>query len=275
MALLVASLGLFCLIFWKILANLTHIWFTSSAYHHGFLVLPLSLWLIWRQWDHGITPTLSFKGLCWGFCISVPFALIMTIGANQDINFLTHIAFTGLFISIIVGIGGKTFAQQHYFALAYLFFMVPVGDILLLPLQTLTAMAISGFFTLFNLSIIREGILLTTSSGQFIVAESCSGMRFLLAATMLTSLYGFLSFSSWHHIALFTTIGAIIAIMINIIRAIAIVFVATLSDMQIGIGVDHLIFGWILYFITFAAIFLVGHKMQLITFSDNPSNRAL
>lgn len=64
-----------------------------------------------------------------------------------------------------------------------------------------------------------------------------------------------------HTIAAFIGMAMTIAFGVNIMRAYAMVLIATLSDMQLATGVDHFWFGWIMYFLSFTLIIVLGRTL--------------
>ena len=47
----VTSIALFA-VFFSTVAGMAHIWYRTGTYAHGFVVLPISIWLIWKKRSH-------------------------------------------------------------------------------------------------------------------------------------------------------------------------------------------------------------------------------
>src|SRR5439155_2478369 len=80
--------------------------------------------------------------------------------------------------------------------LLYLFFLVPFGEFLVPPLQSLAV-----HFTKLGLAILgvqnfSDGVVIEIPEGTFIVHQTCSGLRFMFASAAFGVLGPFLMFRS-------------------------------------------------------------------------------
>lgn len=263
-----AFLGILCLAFWPISIDMLRIWWTSSAHHHEMFALPIALFLIWQRRENEPIAFFNKQTFLHGSMIAAPFAGVLILGYSYDVSFLKHLALVGFMIAGFVIVRGAPQAKYHFMFLLVLFFMVPFGDIIIPPLQSITTSFIEAVFHLTQMDISRSGYLLTTSSGQFFVDRACAGIRFLMAALMISYIFGISNTRNWRAIILFMGAAALIALGANLMRAYSMVLIATLSKMRLATGVDHYYFGWVLYFLTFAVIIFIGKK--LIARFDDP-----
>jgi EpsI family protein len=144
------------------------------------------------------------------------------------------------------------------FPLAYLFFAVPFGDVLIPPLIdhtadfTVTALQLSG------IPVYREGTYFSLPTGNWSVVEACSGLRYLIASVTLGTLYAYLTYQSLTRRLAFIAVSIIVPIVANWIRAYLIVMTGHLSGMTLAVGVDHLIYGWIFFGFVMLLMFWIG-----------------
>ncbi len=109
---------------------------------------------------------------------------------------------------------------------------------------------------------LQEGNLLTLPNSQWSVVEACSGLRYLIACVTIGLVFAYLTYRSWTRRALFIGLSIVVPIVANWIRAYLIVFIGYTSDMQLAVGVDHLIYGWIFYAFVMCLLLWVGSRFS-------------
>jgi len=236
--------------------HLAAIWASSSSFHHGFFVAPLAAWMIASAAPRPTAPSSSMPG----FVIMLLAGALWLAGRAAGVALMEHIAFVGLLIAGVGVVFGGRCLKAWAFPLAFLFFMVPFGAALAPALQTITGQSIVGAFRLVGAPVAIEGAYITTRAGVFEVAQACAGLRFLLAAVMIAAVFAYASFDAWRKRVLFLAFALALAITANAMRAVLIVFVATLTDKQWAVGPDHVIFGWVIYGFIFVVLFAAGRR---------------
>jgi len=239
-------------------ASMVSTWALSSTYHHGFFVAPLALWMIWRDaalngWPPFATSLMPITG-------AVASALLWLVGHAAGFALLEQIAFVSLLISGVAVIFGMAAFRRWLFPLLFLYFMVPFGEVLIPALQDITASMIVSLLTLTGIPSSLDDVMITTPAGVFHVAQACAGLRFLIAAGMVATLFSYLSFSTWRKRASFIVFALALAVLANGVRAFAMVYVATLTNMRLAIGADHLIAGWVFYLGVFVILIIIGRR---------------
>jgi exosortase/archaeosortase family protein len=99
-----------------------------------------------------------------------------------------------------------------------------------------------------------DGIYIDTPVGLFIVAEACSGVRFLVAMVTLAVLVAFTRFESWSRRGLFLLAAIIIPILANGVRAWGTIYIAQFRGVEFAAGFDHIFYGWIFFAIIVAVL---------------------
>ncbi len=236
--------------------NLAKAWATSSSFHHGFFVAPIAYWII-KTTNPSVTPSGS----------SVPGYMIMIVGAGLWL--LSRAAGVALveqagFITLLIGMTGVVYGadslRRWSFPLLFLYFMIPFGETMIPVLQTVTANIIVSLLSAIHMPVSIEGYIITTPAGAFTVAEACAGLRFLIAAMMISSIYAYLSFSTWTKRFLFLSFALSVAILANGARAFLLVLIATLTNKEWAIGPDHVLIGWLFYALVFLVLIYIGQK---------------
>ena len=239
--------------------SMVSLWLAATTYNHCFLVLPIALVLIWMKRSHlaALTPRQEMLAL-------VPllgFALLWLIGRAGQIQLFEHLALVGMAISVVIALLGRHIAKAIAFPLAFLFFMVPFGDVFVPGLQQFTANFSVVLLRLTGVPVFHDGIMIETPSGLFEVAEACAGIRFLIANIMVGALFAYLALRGLWKWALFMALAVILPIVANGLRAFGIILIAYLTDNQYAAGVDHIVYGWGFFAAIMIAFLAIGNAM--------------
>lgn len=244
------------LLFYQTTLSTVAIWNSSETFAHGFLIFPISAFLIWsrRKEIALITPRPDLRGL----------PVLLLFGFGWLLAYLAHVnvvqqyalvAMIPVLVWIILGVG---VTRALTFPLGFLFFAVPVGEFLIPHMMDFTADFTVMALQFTGIPVYREGTFFTIPSGQWSVVEGCSGLRYLIASITLGCLYAYLTYrSTWRRI-IFTILSLIVPVIANGLRAYMIVMIAHLSDMKLALGIDHLIYGWVFFGLVMLLLFWIG-----------------
>lgn len=232
------------------------IWDRSETYAHGFIILPIALWLVWR--DRARLAAVPVAGDLRAFLVIVPLALGWLAARLGGVLVIEQYAFVAIWIASVWLVMGFGMLRAAMFPLGFLLLMVPNGEALIQPLVNFTADFTVGAVRLAGIPVYREGSFFTMPSGQWSVVEGCSGLRYLIASVTLGVLYAYLTYRSpWKRVA-FGLAAVVVPVLANGVRASMIVFIAHYSDMKLALGVDHFIYGWVWFGIVMLVMFWVG-----------------
>jgi exosortase A len=247
-------------IFYETVWSMVSIWYRSETFAHGFIILPITLWLIWEKRkvlstlhpipEYRVLVLLSGAGFLWllGYLVS---ALV-----------IQQLALVSLIIFSVWMVLGNRITWLISFPLAYLFFAVPMGEDLVPHLMELTATATVFLIKITGVPVFREGLYFSLPSGNWSVVEACSGVRYLIASITLGALYAYLTYSAVSKRVIFIIVSAIVPIIANTLRAYMIVMLGHMSDMKIATGVDHLIYGWLFFGLVMLILFAIGARWR-------------
>lgn len=233
-----------------------HKWNTAETYTHGFLVFPISAYLIWRKRHElkQIAATPSFLVL----------PLFALLGLSWELGYLARVivvqqySLVAMIALAVWAMLGTRFAYAILFPLLYLFFAVPFGEILLPPLMNFTADFTVTALQLTGIPVYREGNFFSVPTGNWSVIDACSGLRYLIASLTLGTLYAYLTYRSFKRRAIFVILSMVVPIIANGLRAYMIVMIGHLSNMRLATGIDHVIYGWVFFGVVILLLFWAG-----------------
>jgi len=246
--------------------SVVSVW-NSESFAHGWIVPPISAWLIWRRRADlarcaivPFWPAVAGLLACGGAWL---------VGRLAGVNTIEQFAIVGMLQCAFALVLGWQAYKTVAFPLLFLFFAVPFGQFLQPPLMELTADFTVAAIQLTGIPIVREGLHFQLPTGRWSVVEACSGLRYLLAAIPIACIYSYLTYRSAIVRTLFIATVVAVAVLANWIRAYMIVMIGHLSGMTLAVGVDHIIYGWVFFGIVMALSFWIG------SFWEDPPEHAL
>jgi exosortase A len=255
LAIAIAFLAPFLLYFGTAQSIVT-IWNQSETFAHGYIILPISLWLVWRRRaNFAAIPAspywpalalLTLAGFGW---------LLARMG---EVQVVMQYAFVAMIPLIALAILGWRLASSLAFPLLFLLLAVPFGEIFIEPLISFTADFTVAALQATGIPVLRTGTRFEIPSGSWSVVEACSGVRYLISSVTIGCLYAYLTYRSTTRRALFIAVSVVVPIIANGLRAYMIVMLGHLSGMTLAVGVDHLIYGWVFFGIVMFVMFWIG-----------------
>jgi exosortase A len=263
---LIVVLGL---LYARTVAAAVTVWWVSPTFSHCFLIIPVVAYLIWgkRRALARLTPVAYPRALL----LALPVMAAAFVGALASINEIEQLALIAFVQVLALALLGPKIYRVILFPALYLFFLVPMGEYLIGPLQHFTTWFIDQGLTVLGILHFTEGNIVELANGRFQVAEACAGLRFLIATIAVGALFAHLTYRKWNKIALFMLACVIVPIIGNGFRALGIVLLAHFSDNRIAVGADHLVYGWGFSVAILAVLMFVGSKFA----DDFPSEPAV
>ncbi len=253
---LVLLVGWILFLYREAAMGMVQIWSRSETFTHGFLVPPITLWLIWRV-RHVLAPMTPKPSAGILLFVAVA-AFFWLLGDLAAINAVTQLVLVTLLVLAVPAVLGMPVARQIIFPLAFLFFAVPIGEVFLPQLMQWTADFTVLALRLSGIPVFREGLQFVIPSGNWSVVEACSGVRYLIASFTVGTLFAYLNYRSTKRRVIFGIVSILVPVLANWLRAYMIVMLGHLSGNKIAVGVDHLIYGWVFFGIVIMMMFAIG-----------------
>jgi len=199
--------------------DLVRDWIRDDNYSHGFLIIPISVFLFYRKRKELTFPAVSSN---WGIALFVIGAIGMIFGTAASEYFTTRFSLVLIITGLSLYYLGKANFRKVWFSFFFLLFMIPIPAIIYysatLPMQLFASKVTDNLLHLIGVPSVRQGNIIYLTEYTLEVAEACSGLRSLSTLMALGALYGNLTLTGKIRpiILFFSTIP--IAIIANIIR---------------------------------------------------------
>lgn len=249
---LVALLALFA----PTVASLGRLWWSSDAYGHGLLVFPLSLYLVWRR--RAAISRRTPHIMPWGFPLLALCSIAWAMAYLVHVQVAQQLILVVLLGVVVWALFGSEVLKPLAFPIALLLLAVPVWDVLVPSLQRYTAVHSAYMLRALGVPVFLDGQHLAIPAGDFVVADVCAGLRYLLATLSVAVLYASLTYRTALRGAVLVAGAAMLAVALNWVRVVIVVFIGHLTQMQHPLVRDHMWIGWALFGLGLVPLFALG-----------------
>lgn len=247
---------------WK---RLIFTWYSAEEYSHGFFIIPLCSYIIWRKKD--LLTEIQIKS-SWYWLFLIIFSLLLYIfGHFAKIMTLASISMILLMAGMVIFLFGFHIFKELVFPLFLLLFMVPIPlqiyASLTVPLQLFVSKLSVAMLSLLGLPIYREGNIIQLPDKFFQVVDACSGLRSIISLLIFSALFGYFTLRSNFLRTILFFLGIPIAIFVNFIRLLLIVLAYYYFNYDLSTGTIHTMIGMIIFMIALALIFVIKKVISI------------
>jgi len=251
-------------------------WSDDPNYQHGFLVIPIALFILWRRlgdmpWERSRD---EVQASWWSWAILAIVLAVRFAAYENGLKWVETATLLPAIVCLTWTFGGGPLLRRAWPAILFMVFMLPlpisINGLISLPLQRIATtgshfiLQLSGFWAIQQGNIIN----LKTSDGmeQLDVALACNGLKMLMTlAATVTATVVLLPMPTWKRITILLS-AVPIAMISNIIR------IVTTGCCYYYIKGEHVkewahdISGWLMMPL---ALILVGLELQLLNWLDS------
>ncbi|MDF1819150.1 MAG: exosortase [Immundisolibacteraceae bacterium] len=240
-------------------------WWSSHEASQGLLILPVAVYLVFRQLarrpDGQLQPSLA------SVILFILASGVMHIGRLVNVQLVEFSAIVVAFSVIPLALYGVRNTDQHgaresYFPALYGLLALPVWDFSNYLFQLASLKVTELFLGLSPIPHYVEGFRIELASGVFLVDAGCSGLRYMVSAVAISLLYAYLYFRTWG--ARVVCVGSLLSLALlgNWLRIILIVLIGYVTDMQSPLVNDHATFGWIIFAVLLVVWMVAMRKLE-------------
>jgi exosortase B len=248
----------------------TSIW-KSDEQMHGPIVLGISVWLLARNWRAMEEVAHGQATSPWGWPIFVFGLLLYALGRSQDILLFEIGSVIWLLVALLLLQRGTAALKAQWFALFFMFFMVPlpsvVVDTVTMPMKMAVSYVAEHVLFWVGYPIGRSGVILQIGQYMLLVADACAGLHTLLTLEALGLLY----LNLVRRDSFFRNVGIAVLIVpisftANVIRVMALSLITYHFGDAAGQGFLHGFAGMVLFLS--ALLLIIGFDTALQTFES-------
>ena len=214
------------------LAWLISTWTPETNYEHGWLVVALTGWLVWRAAPAFRLEKIKPSGL--GLLV-VGLGLLLFIGGCRTVQPRLCVGALPLLIfGSVVYIHGWARARHLIFPLSMVAFVVPLPGLqqMTTGLQIIATKLAGHTANFLGMQMEISGNRVSDPSGNWgswEIDEGCSGIRSIVALTLVTYVYGMIAHRKWSERLVIFAACIPIAILANVVRVTSILIVARIN----------------------------------------------
>ncbi|MCP4705700.1 MAG: exosortase/archaeosortase family protein [candidate division Zixibacteria bacterium] len=247
----------------RLFEELIYDWSNDDNYTHGFLIIPISIYLFFKQRKSIKLPAPPSKLGIAIFVIGSIF-YILGIAASEYFTLRTSL------VIIITGLGyyylGYENFKKVWFAFAFLMFMIPIPSViyytLAFPLQIFATDISVSLLEIIGVPALNQGNIIYLPEYTLEVAEACSGLRSLTSLLALSALYGNIAFKGKLKPTIIFLSAIPIAIVANIFRLIFTVIGAYAISTSFAEDFLHELSGMFVFGFALIAILIWGSILK-------------
>jgi len=257
--------GTFLAAYLPVLTDLVKVWYGSDDYSHGFLIVPIALYIIWLK--RGVLSGMTLAGSWMGLPVAILSLLAYLFARAGEILTLASLSMIGLIAGMVLLLFGFRILRVLLFPLLLLFFMIPIPAqifaMLTIPLQLLVTKATAVLASFAGIPIYCEGNVIHHSRGTLEVVQACSGLRSIMALLTLGALFGYFSLRS-NILRTILFVSAIpVAVAVNILRVFSMLAAIHFIGFDLTKGGAHTVLGILLFGVSVSIFVLIRKSLAL------------
>ncbi len=256
----------FLTLYGRVLARLVHDWATDDNYSHGFIILPVAAYFVFRR-RHDLQ-RLPIKPAWTGLALVVSSVATLAVGLLGAELFLTRVSLVGVVAGTILFVLGWRQFSALLFPIAFLLLMIPIPAIIfnqiVFPLQLLASQVGAAVLTTFRIPVLREGNVIVLANATLEVAEACSGIRSLVSLLTLSIVYGYFLDRRTMVRALLAVLTVPVAILSNGLRVAGTGVAAHFYGAGAAEGFLHTFSGWLTFVLGFGLLCAGASALKLL-----------
>jgi exosortase D (VPLPA-CTERM-specific) len=266
-------------VFWMGLTFLGTTWMTPE-YSHGPLIPLISLYLFLRELRDFPAADPDQAPIRWPGIAVIMLGLAMGLLGNlaqiPDVVTYGIIVWTA---GVVLTLFGWQQGRKHQLPVLHLIFMLALPGVIYwkmtIFLQGVSSVIGVWFVALMGIPVYLDGNVIDLGVYKLLVAEACSGLRYLFPILSFSYLTAILYRGPfWHKVVLFAA-AAPISVLMNSFRIGMIGVMVNSYGIEQAEGFLHFFEGWVIFLLCIAILFLMAIALQRMTRDPKPLSEAI
>lgn len=251
-------LMLLCLATLMVLCGMVELWVMSEEYGHGLMVIGLLGYILYRRRDYFSVGRVAHAWLALPLAL---FALVAVIaGQASGISVVSMYGVLIFAVATILVLGGVSLLNRMLVPLLIIWLLIPLpnpfGPMLTSGLQLISSKLGVWFIRSLGGVVFLEGNVIDMGGVQLLVAEACSGLRYLFPLMSLGAIVGYMLIAPfWVRWTIFL-VTIPITVVLNSLRIGLTGMLVETWGMAHTEGFLHFFEGWVVF--VFATLILLG-----------------
>ncbi len=262
----------FLFLYRDVIAKLIHDWSIDENYSHGFLVIPVALYLAWER--RGLFFAARTHPSNFGLIVAIAGLGMLLAGVLGAEVFTTEVSILVTIAGTVLFIFGWSHLRVMLFPIAFMLLMIPLPAIIFnqitFPLQILASRFGEAALVVSGIPVLREGNVIHLANTTLAVAEACSGIRSLISLLTLGIIYGyFMDPRTWVRCVI--AIATVpVAIITNGLRVAGTGVGAHYFGPAVADGFFHEFSGWLIFISAFVILVALYRALLWVSPKNGP-----
>lgn len=249
------------IVYSRTFVGLARIWWNDTEYSHGFLILPVAIYIAWTQ-RHRLRDLPPRPEILAAACFLGVSVILLWAGRAGGFLLAEGISFLLLVPGIVLFLWGRTHLKILALPICYLQFMVPwmeeFIDRIHWPFQILSANIGVILMKASGLAVYLDGQFIEIPGMVLDVARECSGVAFLTSVIALGIPLVYFTQRSWLRAIIVILSGVVITLLTNGLRVALVGCMTSRYGIGVSHGPFHIFQGWFVAQVGFAALLLIN-----------------
>lgn len=256
--------GSFIWAFWPVFSDLVQLWSNNEDYSHGFFVIPLMIYLIFKKQGAEKCEKPSYVWI--GLLGVVGGLLLYIIGLFSQFRTLMYFSLILACWGSVFFLFGYHFFKKFAWELFLIVFMVPIPSRLYasmtLPLQLIVTKISFIVLQVLGIPVYREGNILHLSNTSVEVVNACSGLRSILMIILMSFVISCLFLPRFLHRLLLVAFAVPLAMLSNLVRVTLLALFALHGNTYFVEGVGHTLLGLALFALNLVLLMILVRGIE-------------
>jgi exosortase len=232
----------------------------AASREHGFAIGALCLWLLWQRRRALREPTAPNPVAFGALAVASVLWWVSVESGLQAAHLL--LAPLILLLWLTAAVGDKAARAAAPVAATFLL-AVPLWEVLVPLLQLVTVLVNQSILKILGINAQIRDTYIILRSGVLEVADSCSGLNFLLVGTAIGAAFAWLFLRKRTSRMQVVAVAVAISLVANWLRVLGLVLVADATNMQSSLMKDHEVYGWSIFVVGLVVLFVIARRIEL------------
>jgi exosortase len=264
---------LFVVLYFNTLSKLIDLWSTNEDYGHGFFVIPIILYLLWKKAEE-FSPE-PYEPARWGTALVAIWALLYSLGSVGQIATITYASMIVFPIAAVATLINAKTSLAILAPAGFMIFMFPVPSEVYTrvtnPLLLMSTTISFQVLDILQIPVLRDGNVLTLPNYTMEVVQACSGIRSLMSIMALAFIMAYLMIKSNVFRAAFFLMSIPVAIIGNILRISITALLAYYISPKAAEGFSHILAGIVVFMFSCLLLFFCLELILWLSKKREPS----